>query len=385
MMIKIAITLIIFSTIIGYCDTTTTYHWPIPNVNPKVISNFCDYRPLSTYANPHFHEGIDIPATTADVRCVTNNFILCELPDSEYYGWVVKLQHCTDDTSAAFWHGSRYIHMSDVNDTLDTIDVVYSGVYVSHQTTFWHNHLHFNFHRPDPLTGSTRINPFFKSEFRPPSDNYSPVLHNLYVDYTHHGNADVENFNFLSYDFGNLYKDTLLYGWSFKKLKLPEETKDNDLDDPHILVSGNRKVKFVVEAHDNINHSNDTATVYILKLYLDLAIFFASIKPCYALKFDTLLESEKYQVGDVYLNSQLGMPQLYRLYPYDSLHNGLPGCVITDTMIVDTLSLKTENLDEGLHRIRIYAQDYHNNTKTADVHFYIRKSNWVDFCRGFQE
>lgn len=68
--------------------------------------------------------------------------------------------------------------------------------------------------------------------------------------------------------------------------------------------------------------------------------------------------------------------QFYRLYPYGA---NLPSCIVSQ----DTL--KTENLEEGMHRVRVVAKDFHNHTVTGDVHFYIRKSNWVDFCRGFKE
>ncbi|MGQ9465962.1 MAG: hypothetical protein ACUVQ4_09760, partial [bacterium] len=210
----------------------------------------------------------------------------------------------------------------------------------------------------------------------------------LYVDYSCHGDANVENMNFLSYEFDQLYRDTTYQGITFKKLKLPPETSDNDLDDPHILISGNRKVRFVLEGHDNFFSTTDRGAPYELSLFLFDADFGGVTKKSYyTVKFDSLLGSsdEVHQEEDVYhvsapLISGIGAPQYYRLYPCDSVIPGLPGCVITGAT-----ELKTEDLDEGMHRIRVYARDYNDNEKTADVHFYIRKSNWVDFRRGFKE
>jgi len=192
----------------------------------------------------------------------------------------------------------------------------------------------------------------------------------------------------LGYEFDTLYRDTTYEGITFKKLKLPAETPDNDLDDPHIMISGNRKVRFVLGGHDNFFSATDRGAPYELSLFLfDTDSTGVIQKSYYTLRFDSLLDStdEVHQEEDVYhvsapLISDVNAPQYYRLYPCDFGGDGLPGCIVTQ----DTV-LETENLDEGMYRIRIYARDYNANEKTADIHFYIRKGNWVDFCRGFKE
>lgn len=383
--------------VFAYSDTTTTYRWPIPSGQggDTIISNFGDYRPQSGYASAHFHEGLDIKADSTggrrfDVISVTYGFKLRTLPDLASYGWIVKVRHYFDDASGAWNHGSNYIHMWNRNDSLNDTSIVYQGVYISHQTTFWRNHLHLEYTSLS-WDGSfiASRNPFLLSELPIPlTDSRKPILNHLYVDYSCHGNAEVENLNFLGYEFDTLYRDTTYQGITFKKLKLPTETPDNDLDDPHILISDNRKVRFVLGGHDNFFSTTDRGAPYELSLFLfDADSTGVRQKSYYTVRFDSLLGStdEVYQEEDVYhvsapLVSGIDAPQYYRLYPCDSARNGLPGCVVTGRT-----ELKTEDLDEGMHRIRVYAKDYQNNTKTADVHFYIRKSNWVDFCRGFRE
>jgi len=318
-----------------------------------------------------------------------------EYPGIFSFGDNYKVQHFSDDTTESLSHGSCYIHMDVIDTTIQHIGQIYIGDLISYQTTFWNNHLHLDYRRPHSLSGSNVINPFTLSILQV-SDTSRPILKYLYVDYSCHGNASVQNLNFLNYRFdiiGNdtVYRDTTYQGITFKKLKLLSETPSNDLDDPHILISGNCKVRFILEGHDNFFSSTDRGAPYELILFLldvDSGVGVVPIK-CYKLRFDSLLGSadEVHQEEDVYhvsapLISGIGAPQYYRLYPCDSVTAGFPSCVITDTLVVDTMLIKTENLDEGMHRIRISVRDYNNNTKTADVHFYIRKSNWVDFCRG---
>jgi len=104
----------------------------------------------------------------------------------------------------------------------------------------------------------------------------------------------------------------------------------------------------------------------------------------FKLKFDFIEYSQRKQEEDIY---HLEPPcstiafteaQFYRLYHYDVDGDGLPSCIVSQ----DTL--ETEDLEEGMHRIRVIAKDYHTHATTADVHFYIRKKNWVDFRRGFE-
>lgn len=377
--------LLIIMSIMLY-GQTITYRWPIPGGFKDVISTYCDYRPASS--PPHFHEGIDIRSPLSeDVQCITKNFQLMALPDSGYDGWIVYVRHYTEDSAmAACNHGSRYIHMYDVNDTLNRTDTVYQNVYISHQTDFKDNHLHLEYRRI-PVGGDegTSLNPFLIDELVS-NDNYSPTLNALYVDNVTRGDADVECLNFLGYEFDSLYKDTTYQSVTYKKLTLPIETPDNDMDDPHILIGGNCKVRFVLGGHDNLYATTDIAAPYEFAIYLDTNIV-NLLNPHYHVIFDSLLGStdEVHQEEDVYhveppLISSINAPQYYRLYPFDSAGNGLPGCIITQGTV-----LETENLEEGMHRIRVYARDFETHTKTGDVHFYILKSNWVDFCRGFKE
>jgi len=383
---------IIFSLVVAllFADTTATYFWPIPGGDKIVISNLGDYRPETSPA--HFHAGIDIPTDTVDYKedvwTITLSFRVDTIIHKDYtgIGYIVKVQHFSNDTTKELSHGSRYIHMNDIEPDLQ-IGSVYIGDLISYQTTFWQNHLHLDYRRPHSLSGSNVINPFVLPILQV-DDTLKPILNHLYVDYSCHGDADVENLNFLSYEFDTLYGDTMGGGITFTKLKLPTESPDNDLDDPHILISGNRKARFVLGGHDNFYSTTDRGAPYELSLFLfDADSLGVRQKSYYTLRFDSLLGSpdEVHQEEDVYhvsapLISDIGAPQYYRLYPCDSVISGLPGCVITGTA-----ELKTEDLDEGMHRIKIYAKDYENNTKTADVHFYIRKSDWVDFCRGFKE
>ena len=94
-----------------------------------------------------------------------------------------------------------------------------------------------------------------------PTDDYPPILNYLYVDYAFKGDAKVECWNFLGYDFSQYYSETTNV-WTFVKLTLPAETPDYDLDDPHILIDGNRRVFFVLEAYDNITQVNTGAAPY---------------------------------------------------------------------------------------------------------------------------
>jgi hypothetical protein len=290
-----------------FADSTTTYFWSIPGGDKVVNSNLGDYRPESSPA--HFHTGIDIPANTEDVWTITLSFRVDTIIHKDYtgIGYIVKVQHYSDDTTQELSHGSCYIHMNNIESDL-YIDSIYIGDLISHQTTFWNDHLHLDYRRPHSLSGSNVINPFTLSILQVP-DTCRPILKYLYVDYSCHGNANVQNLNFLGYRFdiiGNdtVYRDTTYQGITFKKLKLLSETPDNDLDDPHIFIAGNRKARFVLEGHDNFFYSTDRGAPYelILSLFdVDSGIGVVP-KQCYMLRFDSLLGStdEVHQEEDVY-------------------------------------------------------------------------------------
>lgn len=379
--------MVLFLLNLLFSQYTTTYRWPIPILNRNIISNLCDFRPTTTSDSSHFHAGIDIPSDSSDVISYTYTYIYRDWTWASY-GYTIYLQHVSDDSSNTWFNGSRYIHMLDINDSLQ-VDEYYSGSYLAYKTHFQDDHLHFSYYTPEPLSWDydSIINPLVPLYINSivPSDTLPPVLLALYVDDHIFGNANVDNLNFLNYHFDSLYNDTP----SFVKLKLPRESKNNDLDDPHIILSGNCKVRFVFEGNDNFLNTSDRGAPYIYALYYDYNIdnMIDSIQtPIYETKFDYILamNSELYQEEDVYYINQpcssgINGPQYYRLYPYDKRNNGFPSCIT----IKDTL--KTENLEEGFHRIRIYTQDYNNLTKTADVHFYIRRNELVDFCKGYRE
>ncbi|MEM2722517.1 MAG: hypothetical protein QXF30_05040 [Thermoplasmata archaeon] len=121
-------------------------------------------------------------------------------------------------------------------------------------------------------------------------------------------------------------------------------------------------------------------------MYVDEDIF-QSFWASYKVEFDTLDNesgaADKYEEEDVYhiegpIQSGSGVEKYYRLYHHDAENNGLPRVIKT------TLSdeLKTEELEEGHHMIRIIVSDFNNNRKTGDFHIYIRKGNLVDYSRG---
>ena len=252
--------------VLPFADTTATYFWPIPGGDEIIISNLGDYRPQSTYGPAHFHTGNDIPADTEDVWTITLSFRVDDIWHNQI-GYNVKVQHYSDDTTHELAHGSRYIHMKMIDTVNIHEDSIYIANLISHQTTFWNDHLHLDYRRPHSLTGSRAINPFVLPILQV-NDTLKPILNHLYVDYSCHGSANVENLNFLGYDFSSYYRDTTYGGITFRKLKLPAETPDNDLDDPHILISGNRKARFVLEAHDNFFSTTDRGAPYELSLFL---------------------------------------------------------------------------------------------------------------------
>lgn len=385
--------LVITIITIAYADTTTTYRWPFVTGQgaDTIISNFGDYRPLDVTL-PHFHEGIDIRADdtlgkTYDVISVTSGFKVIAEPTLKSYGWVITTQYYTNDTSAPVdpAQGSIHMHMLTKNDSLAN-GMKYINTFISHGTTFWRDHLHLQY---EILGGNSYSkDPFYitRLPIQVPDDK-SPVLYKIYVDDWIEGDAIVDSINFLGYYFDSLYNSS----GSFIALKLPDPTPDDDLDDPHIMISGNRKVRFVLQGWDHFNRSDDYGTPYIVASYIGLNTILYE-QACYMVRFDSLLYTDVYQSEDVYYptapcSSAFGASQYYRLYQHDYSNDGLPGCIITDKTIVDTTGIHTEIeiFNEGMHRLRIYAEDRAGHYKTGDIHFYLRKSDYIDVCRGFKE
>lgn len=375
-----------------YADSTTTYRWPFVTGQgaDTIISNFCDFRPQDV-STPHFHEGIDIRACSTsrkayDVISITSGYEILSNPDSFSYGWIVKTRFYTDDTLGTLIpnQGAHHIHMLEINDSLQA-NKCYINTYLSHQTKFWRNHLHLEYIMLG--TNSYSKNPFHITELPIPlADATSPILNKIYVDYFVLGSATVDSLNFLGYNFDQLYNSG-----TFKECSLPTSTPANDLDDPHIMVYGNRIVKFVLQGWDHFNKTDDYATPSIISTYIDHNISSLE-KACYIVRFDSLLSSpdEVHQEEDVYYvtapcSSAYGSAQYYRLYPHDNSSDGMPGCIITDTLVVDSVLVKTDNLEEGMHRFRVVAEDKAGHKKTGDIHFYLRINDWVDISRSFQD
>jgi len=84
------------------------YTWPLyPYTEKYCRGTFCEYR------SGHFHEGIDIPATSAGYRVyATTDTFLYIGRSSTADGWIVTVQHYTQSDSEqwALDEGSRYIH-----------------------------------------------------------------------------------------------------------------------------------------------------------------------------------------------------------------------------------------------------------------------------------
>jgi hypothetical protein len=401
----------LFIAIACYCYGA--YRWPVSNALYHYCNGtFGEYRYSSNPLYRHFHEGIDIwGVNTLDIiKCTwIGGFEVEEILDlGSGYGYAVTVQHY-DFIRETTWveqnRGSRYLHMlNDPHWDYDEYEIYGDWMPIAHDTYFYNNHLHFEIREPAPAGGDYQdaINPMFVDDNLCPDDGYKPVLFFLYVDgstdqsHHHQGDAIIDPWNFLDYNFNSYYDSTSTE--PFVKCSLPTETRDNDLDDPHFLLSGNCKARFVIKVKDVINVSSSTCAPYWISLYLNTAIalgdeddpFTEDAEPFYEVKFDKFQESndEKHDEEDVYhvdepLISDHDPAQFYyRLYPYDrNEDSNLPSCILSGSWT----ELKTENLEEGQHRIRIVAEDCYGNIKTGDAHFYKRTGDWVDYCRAFED
>lgn len=369
------------------------YYWPLdPYVSDWYSrGTFCEYREGPP---THFHEGIDIPASGSFpvVSSATYSFKCIDFGDLPYnMGKFVTVQHYeVNGQTTAVDEGSRYLHMGTINSDLQR-EQIYIDAPIATNTSFWEDHLHFEMRDPAPVFNDDKnsFNPF--SIYAPP-DEHDPYLDYLYVDGStqHQGDATIENWNFLGYDFSNYYNGYI--SSPFIRLTLPTESSGNDLDDPHFMISGNCKVRFILKAKDQISTGYSVnCAPYSISLFFADQIPFGEDElydpdktPFHQLKFDYLdnTQNEERNEEDVYhTESPLVSDQstfYYRLYPHDKNGDGYPGCIINPNRY-----LSTEGLQNGQYPIRIVVTDYDGNTKTADVHFYVRKQNWVDYCRAF--
>jgi len=374
------------------CISLFAYQWPMKDKdgnpdNQKISSTFGEYR------SGHFHEGIDIPPQpNADTDTLyiwpIDYGIVVDI--NTYY---VRIQHYDASFSSAKDEGSGYIHayvrgVCGLGEQMVLDNPVARGWDFEDST--YAPHLHLELRMPGDLTNSK--NPFFISELLV-NDTNPPTLHSVYVDYSLYGNANVENWEYLGSNFEQYY--SIVYdttgGDTFVALYLPAETPSNDWDDPHIIISGNRKIRFTVKAWDTPNTAN-VCGPYTVKMYIDDNIYALSgdtdSLPIYKVQFDSLINTgspDKYEEEDVYhtekpIPSGMGMEKYYRLYPHDDSANGLPAVIGTGNRV-----LQTENLEEGQHMIRIIATDWNGYQKTGDFHIYIRKSEWVDYSRSFHQ
>jgi len=386
--------------------TAQWYYWPLYPVSERECnSTFCEYR------SGHLHEGIDIPAEGSGytLNATTDTFKYIGR-EHRSYGWIVTVQHYTqsDGNKQMLEEGSRYIHMDEVEPLL--VETVYIDQPIAKDITFYENHLHFEVGRPAPTGVVNNIfnafNPLSIDDNLCPEDATEPTLLALYVDGDpgHQGNAEIACWNFLNYTFDQYYDASAAP--PFVKLKLPAETKNEDLDDPHILISGNCRVRFILDAYDVVNVAGSRCAPYEIIALLDWSIILDD-DPEYASWVDTLNRSyvlrfnfldniryystpDKHEEEDVYhtespLESHIGAPETkfyYRLYEHDGNNNShYPVCLTREGI----RWLKTEDFEEGHHRLRVVVKDYTGNDKTADIHFYIRRSEFVDYGRAFQD
>jgi hypothetical protein len=219
-------------------------------------------------------------------------------------------------------------------------------------------------------------------------DYQAPIIDFVYVDHSLYGDANVECWNFLKKSFSTYYDSVIGGGRKFIKLEIPAETPYDDWDDPHIIISGERKARFIVKAWDIA--TNEIVGPYKVELYVDLGIEDLSrewgASPIYEVSFDSLINigfsPDKYEEEDIYhveqpIPSGWGTEKYYRLYPHDANNDGYPAPLIRNGL------LRTENLEEGHHMIRVIVKDWNEIRKTGDFHIYIRRSEWVDYPRSF--
>lgn len=363
-----------------YADDNITYGWPIWPWPMIITSTFGEYRG-GTW--PHFHEGNDFPKgpTGSYVYSIAKWYYVEEKESDR-----IKLRHYYDGGNAAANEGSRYLHLVSVNQYLQ-----------EHKIYFWNDpeggwlayaddidHLHAEYRKGWDLEHSE--NPFVIPELRV-DENYSPKLNAVFVDYSLYGEATVEKWEFLGSNFG-CYSTVTGGGYTFVRLELPTETPFEDWDDPHILISGNRKVRFTVQSWDETTEYNICGP-YTVEMYVDANINFFNLpeNPIYKVEFDFLNNDpypDKNEEEDTYhtegpIQSGDYKSKYYRLYKHDAGNNGLPN------VIKEGKTLITEELEQGQHMIRIIAADWNSNMKTGDFHIYIRESEWVDYCRGFRD
>lgn len=292
----------------------------------------------------------------------------------------IKIRHYDYESghlTSAKDEGSCYRHANpvcSVNDTLNLDDPVAEG-WDMYQPGEEHLHLEYRI----PGTLADYQNPFTITELQV-EDTDAPKLYCLFVDYSWQGSADVACWEYMGSNFGQYYGTITGGGRTFLKLTLPAETPLNDWDDPHFIIAGSRKVRFVIQMWDTNNVAPYHYHLALDTSIVDLAGFGYGDSAHYEVKFDILHASEYLNEEAVYhiedpIISSWGKSGYYRLYPYGSL----PNFILSGNTV-----LSTENCEEGQHRIRLTAKDYKGNTKTADVHFYIKNSDWVDYCRAFE-
>lgn len=371
------------------------YTWPLYPVLDQYVSGvFCEYRSTN-----HFHEGIDIPASGGGyyVYATTDTFkYIGSFPYLAGYGLIV--QHYTEYNNAQMIldEGSRYIHVTAYNQNL-TEGQVYVGEPLAENIQLDDNHLHFEMREPAPIIDDEKNarNPF-KNENLSPVDEDVPYVDFLFVDGDpgHYGNATINEWNFLGYDFNSYYNDGIAI--PYVQLLLPPESRDNDLDDPHFLISDNCQVRFTLQAKDRITPEPGTSNcgLYWISLYTDTCLaagpeespYLIGSMPYYEVKFEILdntFYDETHDEEDVFHTEpplqSTNSTFYYRLYPTDANNSGhIPDCVITKSIV-----LRTEDLDEGHHRIRVVVEDKEGNVKTGDAHLYKRMQDWIDYSRGF--
>lgn len=248
------------------------YYWPVTDVFTRECnSTFGEYRYNTNPIYRHFHEGIDIYPVSSGNTVISTWWGGYEVEKIIFlggtFGYAVTIQHYnfTVEGSETTWveqnYGSRYLHMNtDPRLHLSENHRYPDDVYIIENSYFYNNHLHFEIRSPAPVGSDYQdaLNPMFVDANLCPGDDNKPLLLALYADGSteqsnhHQGDAVINSWNFLKYNFTTNFYDSTSAA-PFVRLTLPTETRDNDLDDPHILISGNRKVRFVLKAKDRVS------------------------------------------------------------------------------------------------------------------------------------
>jgi hypothetical protein len=369
---------------------------------------FQEYRPPYQGGSSHFHGGSDLAGGW------WSGYDWYLYVCSYYYKVSYVDRNNPDDGQVTAWHGhmewdanqtppkyvfvpqpqdsgSWYFHLKSIRPELydgyegDNDDPIASG----HYSSLHDGHCHLEMVKVAGLHAyqrRTRHNPLLHEFMRNEAqDAWAPGLESMFVDVSGvQGDATVQCWEFLNSTFVQYYSNI---GNSFRGLKIRQRSileSPYDWNDPHILVSGNRKVRLVVKSLDTIEMITrlgyySKCAPYRFYLCVDTGAPTMHREPTqywFAVKFDSIKkasssETEQLWYGAVYhtqspLVTSLDPTHYYfRLYPY-YWNGNIPCCVLTPSNVI-----QSEALSEGAHRVRVVAYDANSNERDADVWMYI--------------